>query len=85
MQFFRTPHNSNKIDTSASIAKERLQIIVTHDRVNSTGHNFLPAMQHDILKVIRKYISVNQESINIRLDCEGDCSILEVHVQLPES
>ncbi|MDP0562881.1 MAG: cell division topological specificity factor MinE [Candidatus Endonucleobacter sp. (ex Gigantidas childressi)] len=85
MQFFRTPNDNNRSDSSAAIAKERLQIIVAHERVNRKGHSFLPAMQEDILNVIRQYITVDQENINIRLDCEGDCSVLEVNVQLPEN
>ncbi len=84
MQLFRMSNNNNKEEKSASVAKERLQIIVAHERMSRSGHDFLPAMQKDILEVVRKYIEVNQENINIRLDNEGDCSILEVNVQLPE-
>ncbi|PJE77372.1 Cell division topological specificity factor [invertebrate metagenome] len=79
-QFFR----SRKPSSSASTAKERLQIIVAHERLNRNGPNFLPAMQQDILKVVRKYIAVTHEDINIRLDSDGDCSVLEVNVQMPE-
>ncbi|WP_263078670.1 cell division topological specificity factor MinE [Endozoicomonas sp. Mp262] len=83
MQLFRMSNTKEK--KSASVAKERLQILVAHERLSRSGsHDFLPAMQKDILKVVRKYIEVNQENINIRLDNEGDCSILEVNVQLPE-
>ena len=84
MQLFRMSNNTNKEEKSASVAKERLQIIVAHERMSRSGHDFLPAMQKDILEVVRKYIEVHQENINIRLDSEGDCSILEVNVQLPE-
>ena len=85
MQLFRTSVNQEKKNNSASIAKERLQIIVAHERMNRGSHDFLPAMQKDILDVVNKYISVNQENINIRLDHEGDRSILEVNVQLPDN
>lgn len=84
MQLFRASNNNDKSDSSASIAKERLQIIVSHERLNRGGHNFLPAMQQDILDVVRKYIAVSQDDINVRLDSEGDYSILEVNVQLPD-
>lgn len=84
MQLFRASAQNIKTDRSASVAKERLQIIVAHERMSRGGHDFLPAMQKDILDVVRKYIEVGQENINIRLDKEGDYSILEVNVQLPE-
>ena len=78
-QLFR----SNKEDNSAAIAKERLQIIVAHERIQRSGHDFLPAMQQDILNVVRKYISANEETINVKLDQQDNFSILEVNVQLP--
>ncbi|MDD7805647.1 MAG: cell division topological specificity factor MinE [Endozoicomonas sp. (ex Botrylloides leachii)] len=85
MQLFRASSNDEKKHSSASVAKERLQIIVAHERMSRGGHDFLPAMQKDILSVVKKYIEVNQENINIRLDNEGDYSILEVNVQLPDT
>ncbi|UYM15415.1 cell division topological specificity factor MinE [Endozoicomonas euniceicola] len=81
LQLFR----SNKEDNSAVTAKERLQIIVAHERMSRSTKNVLPAMQKDILDVVRKYIEVSEEDISIKLDREGDYSVLEVNVQLPEA
>ena len=81
LQLFR----SNKEDNSAETAKERLQIIVAHERMSRSTKNVLPAMQKDILDVVRKYIEVSEDGISIRLDREGDYSILEVNVQLPDA
>ncbi len=80
MQLFR----SRKSVGSAAIAKERLRIIVAHERGSRNGRDFLPAMERDILKVVQKYISVQQECIDIKLDSQDGCSILEVNVQLPD-
>ncbi|WP_257284896.1 cell division topological specificity factor MinE [Endozoicomonas sp. SESOKO1] len=79
MQLFR----SRKEDNSAAVAKERLQIIVAHERSSRSGRDFLPAMERDILQVIQKYIEIQQECIDIKLDSQDGCSILEVNVQLP--
>ena len=81
LQLFR----SNKEDNSAVTAKERLQIIVAHERMSRSSKNVLPAMQKDILDVVRKYIEVSEEDISIKLDREGDYSVLEVNVQLPDN
>lgn len=80
MQLFR----SRKAQGSAAIAKERLRIIVAHERGSRNGRDFLPAMERDILKVVQKYIAVQQECIDIKLDAQDGCSILEVNVQLPD-
>ena len=46
---------------SASIAKERLQILVAHDR-RGGGPSYLPQLQRDLLKVIRKYVAVDNDA-----------------------
>lgn len=81
LQLFR----SNKEDNSAATAKERLQIIVAHERMSRSTRDVLPAMQKDIMEVVRKYISVDEDDISIKLDQDGDCSVLEVNVQLPDT
>ncbi len=77
---------SNKESTcSASVAKQRLQILVAHERMSrSTSHDFLPAMQEDIMKVVEKYIMVSKDNVSIRLENDEQHSYLEVNVQLPD-
>ena len=70
---------------SASIAKERLQILVAHDRVNSRGPDYLPKMQQELLAVIRKYISVSDDQVQVNLEQQGTASVLELNVLLTES
>jgi len=74
---------SNKKNT-ASIAKERLQIIVAHERGKREQPDYLPQLQQDILEVIRKYFPVGQDQVQVQLDKNEDCSILELNVTLPE-
>jgi len=72
-----------KSDT-ASIAKERLQIIVAHERKKRCQPDYLSDLQRDILDVIKKYVEINVDAIDMRLDKEGDCAVLELNVVLPE-
>ncbi len=69
---------------SASVAKERLQILVAHERSRRSQPDYMEKMQLEILEVIRKYVEVDQEQVNIRLDNSDDCSILELNVTLPD-
>ncbi|KZZ15404.1 cell division topological specificity factor, partial [Oleiphilus sp. HI0080] len=50
---------------TASIAKERLQIIVAHERGQREQPDYLPMLQQEILEVIRKYVSVNQDQVQV--------------------
>ena len=54
--------------TTAQLAKERLQVIVAHQRA---GHlhapDYLPKLQKELLDVIRKYVAVGEDAVNIEV------------------
>ncbi|MEJ2609257.1 MAG: cell division topological specificity factor MinE [Candidatus Thiodiazotropha sp.] len=76
---------SKKKTGSASVARERLQILVAHDRSGRDAPSYLPQLQRDILKVLRKYVTVEAGSINVNVDHDDDHEILELNIVLPES
>ncbi|MBO1519420.1 MAG: cell division topological specificity factor MinE [Oceanisphaera sp.] len=79
--YFRSKKNKN----SAQLAKERLQIIVAHERSQRDTPDYLPQMQQDILTVIRKYVDIDIDQISVQLDQKGDnLSVLELNIMFPE-
>ena len=80
MDYFRKEQKS-----SASVAKERLQILVAHDRISSRGPDYLPKMQQELLAVIRKYIAIEDDKVQVNLEQQGTASVLELNVMLPEN
>jgi cell division topological specificity factor len=80
LSYFR----SQRKKRSASVAKERLQILVAHERAQRDGFDYLPALQEELLAVIRKYVEVDREAIHIQLDRDGDCGVLELNITLPD-
>ncbi|MGF1714117.1 cell division topological specificity factor MinE [Photobacterium chitinilyticum] len=81
LEFFRP-----KKPTTASVAKERLQIIVAERRTaNQSTPSYLPQLKQDILDVIRKYVEITPEQVSVNLDQkEEDLSVLELNVTLPD-
>ncbi|MGN0920513.1 MAG: cell division topological specificity factor MinE [Cellvibrio sp.] len=77
---------SKSAPKSASVAKERLQIIVAHERSkrNVAQPDFLPQMQQEIVNVIRKYIPIETDDVTVNLDNNENCSVLELNITLPE-
>jgi cell division topological specificity factor len=70
---------------TASVAKERLQIILAHER--SGGNNkpdYLPALQRDLIAVISKYININPNDIKVNLERQDNLDVLEVKIELPD-
>ena len=82
MSFLNYFKSSKK--NTASIAKERLQIIVAHERGKREQPDYLPQLQQEILDVIRKYVPIDQDQVQVQLDKSDNCSVLELNVTLPE-
>ncbi|HED33498.1 MAG TPA: cell division topological specificity factor MinE [Gammaproteobacteria bacterium] len=74
----------NTRTNSAALAKERLQIIVAHERGKRKQPDYLPKMQQEIIEVIKKYISIDNDQVSVTLDNSDNCSILELNVTLPD-
>ncbi|GGB94443.1 cell division topological specificity factor [Marinobacterium zhoushanense] len=72
-----------KKQSSASVAKERLQVLVAYERNQRNQPDYLPQMQQEILAVIAKYVDVSVDDVQVNLD--ENCSILELNVTLPEA
>jgi cell division topological specificity factor len=77
---------SSQQRSSATVAKERLQIIVAHERRqrNNATLDYLPLLQQELLAVVRKYVLVEDDQIKINLEKEGNYDILEVNIALPD-
>ena len=69
---------------TASVAKERLQIIISHERTQRNTPDYLPQLKEEILAVIAKYIPIAKDKVNVTIDRQGDSSILELNVTIPE-
>jgi cell division topological specificity factor len=72
---------------SASVAKERLQIILAHERSgrNASEPDYLPDLKREIMEVISKYVKINLTDIHVNLERLDNLEVLELKIELPES
>jgi len=73
---------------TASVAKERLQIILAHERSALSGSkrpDYLADLQRELVAVITKYVSIKAEDIKVNLERQDDLEVLEVKIELPEN
>jgi cell division topological specificity factor len=72
---------------TAGVAKERLQIILAHERSGRSAAtpNYLPDLQRDLVAVISKYIKINPEDIKVHLERQDNLEVLEVKIELPDA
>lgn len=82
LDYFRA-NSRNK--GSASVARDRLQILVAQDRSACERASFIPQLQKEILAVIRKYVEVDTNAVSVNYEQEGSREILELNIVLPDS
>lgn len=76
---------------TANVAKERLQIILAHERAtNDTGASndspsWLPLLQQELVEVIAKYIKINKDDLKVHLEKRDNLELLEINVTLPDT
>ncbi|GAB6047866.1 cell division topological specificity factor MinE [Methyloparacoccus murrellii] len=80
MDYFRSSRPK-----SASVAKERLQILVAHERrAERNQPAYLADLQRELLDVIRKYVHVEQNAITVNMEQDENREVLELNIVLPE-
>lgn len=77
--FFRRPKQPSVAET----ARDRLQIVLAHERADRNAPDFLPALQKELLAVIKKYVPIDDDKVAVKLERDSGCSMLEVNVELP--
>jgi len=70
---------------SASVAKERLQIILAREHADRSGPDYLPSLKKDILAVVEKYVRIDYDQIQVTVDSHENYEILELNITLPEA
>lgn len=76
-------HYFQRPQKSAQFAKERLQIIIAHERGARDKPDYLASLQQDIIDVIAKYVDIDKNQVKVDLERKDGCSILELNVMLP--
>ena len=71
---------------TASVAKERLQIILAHERGGRAAFepDYLPDLQRELIAVISKYVAISPDDIKVNLERQDNFDVLEVKIELPE-
>jgi len=70
-----------KKDSSADRAKERLKLVLAHERT-STNFPFMDDLRRDMIAVIQKYLKVEDINIKTEQSRELNIDLLEVEVSV---
>ena len=56
---------------SKDVARERLRLVLVHDRA-SVSPEFINQLKEDLIKVIREYLEIDEEALQVNLENEED-------------
>jgi cell division topological specificity factor len=68
---------------TAQTAKDRLQILLAHERTDASKADLLPTLQREILAVIKRHMDIDSDSVDIKLERDDDFSSIEINIELP--
>ena len=68
---------------SGSVARERLQLILAHERVENGRPDLIITLREEILNVIAKHVTVERDKVQIKLDRGEGVSTLGVDIEFP--
>jgi cell division topological specificity factor len=68
---------------SAPIARERLKILIAHDRIECSHPDLLGVLREEILAVIGRHVSFEPDNVRIRLRRCKSTSTLAVDIEIP--
>ncbi len=70
--------------TTAPVARERLQILLAHERVATLGPGDLIAvLRDDLLATIARHIEIDPTKVSVKMERDGAVSTLEIDVEIP--
>ena len=62
---------------------ERLKLVLAHERAAREGSDLLPALQRDLVVLVRRYMKTKDDAIEVRLGRQGGTAVLDIKIELP--
>ena len=69
---------------SAPVARDRLQVLLAHERALSGRSDLVAVLQQEILAAIAKHVAIDRDKVSVRIDRGARVSTLEIDIEMPE-
>jgi cell division topological specificity factor len=83
MSLLRLFSSNRDRDPSAAVARERLQILLAHERSELGQSDLVLKLREEILAVIARHVSLDPDKVVVKMDRGKHVSTLEVDIELP--
>jgi cell division topological specificity factor len=68
---------------TASVARERLQILLTHERGEGGQPDLLPVLREEVLAVVAKHFAIDPDKVQVKIERGKAVSLLEIDIEIP--
>jgi len=68
---------------SAPVARERLQILLAHERVRLGPQDLLAKLRDDLIATILRHVVIDPGKLMVKLDSDSAVSTLEIDIEIP--
>jgi len=68
---------------TAPVARERLQILLAHERGQRGQPDLLGVLREEILAVVSRHVTLDPDKVVVRMDRGASVSTLEVDIEVP--
>jgi cell division topological specificity factor len=69
--------------SSAPVARDRLQILLAHERVATGQRDLVAILRDEILAVIRRHVVVDNDKVRVKMDRSTGVSTLDIDIEIP--
>lgn len=71
---------------TAPMARERLQVLLAHERVASSGQSDLIArLREEVLEVIARHVPIDRDKVQVKMERGDGVSMIEIDVEIPNA
>src|SRR3954465_6995727 len=77
LNYLFSPHRQ-----SAAMPRERLKIVLAHERAGRGAPDFLPKLQKELIEVVGRYVEIRDDMIRVNLGKSGETSLLEINIEI---
>ncbi len=68
---------------TAPVARERLQMLLKHEKVGGSHNQLVAVLQEEILAVIARHMQIDRDKVVVKMDRGAEVNTLEIDIEMP--
>ncbi len=73
----------SRTQSSAPAARERLQVLLAHERAAVGDSDLVTKLRDEILRAISKHMKIDEEKVSVKMERGAQVSTLAVDIEIP--